>query len=90
MAKEYKVNFDDYTFIADEGTFTGTLDFKMYGKRHNLLLYITLYNGEKIITAAYKDKAFFGLEETPLDTMLELTFKRTSSGLVRLAGIDIV
>lgn len=90
MTKEYKVNFNDYTFISEEGTFTGRLDFRMYGKSHNMLLYVTLENGEKIIAAAYKDKAYFGLEETPLDTMLELTFKRTSSGLVRLAGLDIV
>ncbi len=90
MAKEYKVNFDDYTFISEEGTFKGKLDFKMYGRNHNMLIYITLENGEKIIAAAYKDKAFFGLEETPLDTILELTFKKTSSGLIRLAGLDIV
>lgn len=89
MAKDYKVNFNDYAFIAEEGTFKGNLDFKMYGKNHNMIMYITLENGEKIIAAAYKDKSFFGLEEIPLDTMLELTFKKTSSGLVRLAELNI-
>lgn len=90
MAKEYRVNFDDYSFITEEGTVTGTLDFKMYGKNHNMLIYVTLENGEKIIAAAYKDKSFFGLEEIDLDTTLELTFKKTSSGLVRLSELNIV
>ena len=87
MAKEQKINFNDYSFPTEEGTYRGILDFKMYGKKQNMLIYITLENGGKLIGAAYKDNDYLGLKELETGTEIEVTFKTSKSGLQRLTEV---
>lgn len=87
MAKEHKINFNDYSFPTEEGTYRGTLDFKMYGKKQNILIYLTLESGEKLIGAAYKDSDYLGVRELETDTEIEVTFKTSKSGLQRLTEV---
>ena len=58
---EYRIKFSDYSFIDEEGTFTGQLDHKLYGKKNNIVAYITLEDGRKVIAVAYKDSNYQGL-----------------------------
>ena len=87
MANGQKINFNEYSFPTEEGTYRGTLDFKMYGKKQNILIYVTLESGEKLIGAAYKDKGYLGLKELDMDTKIEVTFKTSKSGLQRLTEV---
>ncbi len=88
MSKEYKINFNDYSFPTEEGAYKGNLDFKMYGKKQNILAYITLENGDKIIGAAYRDKDYLGLKDIELDTKIEVVFQTSKSGMNRLAEVN--
>lgn len=90
MSKEYKINFNDYSFPTEEGTYKGKLDFKMYGKKHNMLAYITLENGDKIIGAAYKDTDYLGIKEIEVDSAVEVVFKKSNSGMNRLSEINLI
>ena len=87
MAKEQKINFNDYSFPTEEGTYRGILDFKMYGKKQNMLIYITLESGGKLIGAAYKDDDYLGLKELETGIEIEVTFKTSKSGLQRLTEV---
>lgn len=87
MSKEYKINFNDYSFPTEEGTYKGTLDFKRYGKKQNILAFITLENGDKIIGAAYKDNDYHGLREIEVDSMIEVVFTKSQSGMTRLLEV---
>lgn len=87
MAKEQKINFNDYSFPTEEGTYRGILDFKMYGKKQNMLIYITLENGGKLIGAAYKANDYLGLKELEDGIEIEVTFKTSKSGLQRLTEV---
>ena len=87
MANGHKITFQAYSFPTEEGTYRGTLDFKMYGKKQNMLIYITLENGEKRICAAYKDNDYLGVRELEVDTEIEVTFKTSKSGLQRLTEV---
>ena len=91
MENNYKVNFNDYSFMDEEGTYTGTLVYKRYGKKKNMLANIDLDDGRKIITAAYSDdNNYLGLADIAVDSKIEVTFNKTKSGLVRLKEINII
>ena len=90
MAKDYKVNVNDYSFPTDEGPFSGKLDFKMFGKKQNILVYITLDNGDKIIAVAYKDNDYYGLRDIEIDSNIEVTFTKSQSGMIRLSDVKII
>ncbi len=91
MEKNYKVNFNDYSFMDEEGTYTGTIVYKLYGKRSNILAYINLDNGHKIIAVAYqKPYDYLGLKEIEVDSRVEAAFERTKRGLVRLKEINTI
>ena len=36
----YKVVFNDYNFMDEEGTFSATLVHKMFGKKNNMVIYL--------------------------------------------------
>ena len=90
MAKDYKIDFNEYSFTTEEGTFSGKLDFKMFGKKQNILAYITLDNGDKIIAAAYKDNDYYGLRDIEPDSLIEVTFTRSNSGMIRLSAVNLI
>lgn len=87
MSKEYKINFDDYSFMDTEGTYLGILDFKLSGKKQNIIAYFTLENGKKIIAVAYKDNDYHGLNDVELDETVRLTFVKSQSGRIRLSEV---
>ena len=69
---------------------SGKLDFKMIGKKQNILVYITLDNGDKIIAAAYKDNDYYGLRDIEIDSNIEVTFTKSQSGMIRLSDVKII
>ena len=87
---EYRIKFSDYSFIDEEGTFTGQLDHKLYGKKNNIVAYITLEDGRKVIAVAYKDSNYQGLKDIEVDSFVEVTFSESKSGMMRLSGISVI
>ena len=74
--------------MDEEGAFCGTLVYKRYGKKNNLLANIDLDDGRKIITAAYSDdNDYLGLKEIEVDSRVKAAFERTKSGMIRLKEI---
>ena len=69
-------SIEPYGLMDEEGTFFATLDFKLWGKKLNLLSYFTLDNGRKIFASSWQREGYLGLSDIRLGSRVELTFKR--------------
>lgn len=49
------INYEDYSFCEQEGTFKATLIYKRWGKKSNVVAYFTFEDGRKIVTAAWRN-----------------------------------
>lgn len=87
---EYKINFNDYSFIDEEGSFIATLAHKMYGKKDNIVAYLDLEDGQKIVTVAYKSADYLGLKDIDIGSTVEAVFETSQSGIVRLVEINAI
>ena len=78
-----------YSFITTEGIFTGSLDFKRWGKKKNLLSYFTLDDGRKIFAATFALHNYLGLADIKLGTIVKLTFiAAQKSGTIYLRKVE--
>ena len=78
-----------YSFFETEGTFTGTLDFKRWGKKKNLLSYFTLTDGRKIFASTFALSGYLGLADIRLGSTVRLTFTAAkSSGVIYLRKVE--
>ena len=78
-----------YSFITTEGIFTGTLDFKRWGKKKNLLSYFTLADGRKIFASTFALQDYLGLVDIRLGTNVKLTFAAAKkSGVIYLRKVE--
>ena len=79
-----------YSFITTEGIFTGTLDFKRWDKKKNLLSYFTLTDGKKIFASTFALQDYLGLTDIRLGTSVKLTFiAARKSGEIYLRKVEI-
>ena len=79
-----------YSFITTEGVYTGTLDFKRWGKKKNLLSYFTLIDGRKIFASTFALQNYLGLADISLGSIVKLTFiAAKGSGLIYLRKVEI-
>ena len=79
-----------YSFITTEGIFIGTLDFKRWGKKKNLLSYFTLADGRKIFASTFSLQDYLGLADIRLGTNVKLTFIAAKrSGVIYLRKVEI-
>lgn len=83
-----------YTPMKTVGRFTGTLDAKAWGRRMNMVLFLTLDSGEKVVANVwqrngYKDTApyYKGMDEVPMGARVEVLFSHSRKGNVRLEDI---
>ena len=65
----------DYEFPDFEGTFEATIVCKRWNKSKNLLAYLNLDNGMKVITATWNKDNFFGLADMPIGSRVSVRFK---------------
>ena len=86
---EFNVNFDDYCFCEEEGTFKAVLDFARYGKKKNVIAYFTFEDGRKIMACAWNNMSYLGLNRIPIGTELCLTFTKKKSDSCYLRNVDI-
>ena len=73
-----------YGFPTEEGVFKAVLDCKRYGKTRNLIGYFTLENGRTIMTSAWQNDNYHGLQEVPFGALMELTFVKKKRGVIHL------
>ena len=86
---ELNVNFDDYCFCEEEGTFKAVLDFARYGKKKNVIAYFTFEDGRKIMACAWNNMSYLGLNRIPIGTELYLTFAKKKSDSCYLRNVEI-
>ena len=80
MERKYEIDFKDYSFMDEEGEFSGRLDSKNFGKSHNIIANITL-------TGAYSDTEYLGLKDIEVGSDVIMTFEKSKNGRIRLAEI---
>ena len=79
----------DYCFIETEGTFTATLDLKVWGNRL-LKDFLTLEDGRKNIACTFHRENYLGMADIPLESLLELTFQKAAkSGQVYIRAVKV-
>lgn len=78
----------DYEFPDFAGSYEATIACKRWNKSRNLLVYLDLDDGRKIITAAWNTDDFFGLTELPIGARVRVTFVESKSGRFFLRGSE--
>lgn len=86
----YKVVFNDYNFMDEEGTFSATLVHKMFGKKNNMVIYLDFDDGRKIVSVAYKESDYLGIKDIEIDSKVEVTYEQSQSGIFRLVEINVI
>lgn len=77
-----------YELNEIEGVFIGTLVCKKYGKKCNIVAYVDFEDGRKIVCTAFqRSNNYLGLGEIEVGSKIELTFKRSKRGVMRLEQV---
>ena len=78
-----------YRFIETEGTFTATLDLKVWGDSM-LKNFLTLEDGRKIIACTFHRENYLGMVDIPIGSVLEVTFKKAvKSGKIYIREVKV-
>ena len=87
------LDFDisDYEFNDEPGTFDGTLIVKKWGRKKNVIAYVDLDDGRKIICVAYQNNDYLGLPDMAMGAKVRLTYIiGVRSGKVRLTAVECI
>ena len=77
-----------YTLNEVEGTFTGTLMCSVWGRKCNIICYVELDDGRKIICTAFQQQDnYLGLEDYKVGERLEVTYQRNKRGNNKLIAV---
>ena len=83
-----------YSVCDSEGTFTGVIDSKKWGKKCNLLVFVMLDDGTKIFTSvwAYNESkiAYLNMDKVPIGSRVALTFIKGKSGIPYLREFTVL
>ena len=86
-----RIDFNEYNFIDETGTFEGVLMHKHYGKKNNIVAYVDLDDGRKVIAVAYKEpENYLGLNHISENTRVSLTFIERDSGKIYLSEVNTI
>ncbi len=82
-------NRKGYNFNEIEGVFTGTLVCKNWGRKCNIVAYVDLDDGRKIICTAFqKPDNYLGLDTYEIGQRLKLTYKINPKGNNKLIAVQ--
>ena len=76
-----------YRFLDKEGVFNGTLLFKRWGKRKDLLAYFEFDDGGKILCSAWQEAKYLGLPDIEIGSRVTAHFEKQRNGKVRLISV---
>lgn len=85
-----RINFDDYEFIREEGSFECIFVARWMNKNENLVCCFDFADGRKVRAMAWPNTNYYHLEQIPLGTRLRLEFKYSSTGRNYLRKVDIL
>lgn len=77
-----------YRFPEKDGVKTGTIVCKRWDRKNNMLVYLDMSDGQKIVTSAWADKNYLGLADMPIGTKIRAVFVRSSQGNAYLKSAD--
>ncbi len=69
-----------YSFPDFDGDVVGEIACKRWNRSRNLLTYIDLDDGRKIVTGAWNTNNFCGLADMPVGTRVRLSFRFSKNG----------
>lgn len=75
-----------YKLMDTEGTFSGILDMKRWGKSF-LTSYFTLDNGRKMHAATFLSNQYYGLPTIPLGSRVTIIFKKVKTNNIYIKGV---
>lgn len=79
----------DYEFNEQEGEFIGILQCKKYGKKRNVIAYVELEDGRKIMCTAFQTpNDYLGILDIDMSKKVKLTFNRSKTGNIRLSSVE--
>lgn len=88
-----ELDFDSkqYEFNEKEGTFTGTLVCKKWGKKSNIIAYVDFDDGRKIMCTAFTmPDNYLGIPEIEMGSRVKLTFAPNKRHNVRLKSVEVI
>lgn len=81
----------EYEFNDEPGTFEGTLIVKKWGRKKNVIAYVDLDDGRKIMCVAYQDNNYLGLPDMAMGAKVRLTYTiGVRSGKVQLTAVECI
>ena len=79
---------DGHRFPDREGTFTGSLECKRWGKKGSMIAYFDLEDYGKIITSAWQNTNYMGLGEIFMGDEVTVTFEKAKNGKIYLRKVE--
>lgn len=77
-----------YKFADKEGTFTGTLECKRWGRHNNMLVYLELDNGDKIIASVWQNTNYLNMDDFFMGCEITATFEKSKNGKIYLRKVE--
>lgn len=78
----------DYEFPEMEGEFVGTIACKRWNKNNNLMVYMDMDNGDKIVTVLWPNNDFRGMADIAVEARVKVEFRRYPSGKVFVQEVE--
>lgn len=87
--KKLEFNTKEYGYSNSDGLFTGTLMCKKWGKRSNIIAFVDMDNGNKIVFATYKHPDnYLGLEKIDIGERIKVEFGQSYDDRMKVVSIS--
>lgn len=87
--KKIGFNAKEYGYSNSDGLFTGKLMCKKWGKHSNIIAFVDMDNGNKIVFATYKHPdCYLGLENIDIGERIKVEFDQSYEGRMRVVSIS--
>ncbi len=87
--KKLGFNAKEYGYSNSDGLFTGTLMCKKWGKHSNIIAFVDMDNGNKIVFATYKHPDnYLGLDNIDIGERVKVEFGQSYEGRMRVVSIS--
>jgi len=78
----------DYQFPTFDGSHDATIVCKRWNKSRNLLVYLDLDDGRKVVTATWNRDNYYGLADLPMGSRVRVKFVKSAKGVFYLRGVE--
>lgn len=78
----------DYKFPTFDGLHDATIVCKRWNKSRNLLVYLDLDDGRKVVTATWNRDNYYGLADLPMGSRVRVKFVKSAKGVFYLRCVE--